>query len=174
MQDIRWKQRFENFDRAVALLRGSFEKGVDNLSDLEKEGAVRRFEFAFELAWKTLKDYLGFSGIVVKPATPREVIKEAYAVNILADGQVWTNMLEHRNQLSHMYDEAVFDDAVRPSLPAAHAWLAPFPPGIIRKSLPSAVSPGAGRRATDTTKSMFRLPTTASAGFICRGRCRAF
>src|SRR5580658_943188 len=53
--------------------------------------------------------------------------------------------------------------APAPSLPAAQAWLAPLPPGIIWKSRPSTVSPGTGRRSTDTTKSMFRLPTTTSA-----------
>ena len=56
--------------------------------------------------------------------------------------------------------------APAPSLPAAQAWLAPLPPGIIWKSRPSTVSPGTGRRSTDTTKSMFRLPTTTRAGII--------
>src|ERR1019366_3205068 len=56
--------------------------------------------------------------------------------------------------------------APAPNLPAAQAWLAPLPPGIIRKSLPSTVSPGTGRRSTDTTKSMFRLPTTTRAVII--------
>jgi len=55
---IRWRQRFENFERAFLLLREAFEKDPAAMSDLEKEGAIQRFEYTFELAWKTLKDYL--------------------------------------------------------------------------------------------------------------------
>src|ERR1039457_1948637 len=62
--------------------------------------------------------------------------------------------------------------APAPSLPAAQAWLAPLPPGIIWKSRPSTVSPGTGRRSTDTTKSMFRLPTTTRAGIILPSSCK--
>lgn len=43
-QDIRWKQRFQNFDRAMALLRDALHLGLDNLSPLEKEGMIQRFE----------------------------------------------------------------------------------------------------------------------------------
>lgn len=111
-QDIRWKQRFQNFDRAVVLLREPFERDVTTLSNLEKEGTIQRFEFTVELAWKTLKDYLEYEGQVIDPVTPRNVIKEAFAARILSEGQVWIDMLNHRNLLSHTYDEATFDTAV--------------------------------------------------------------
>lgn len=112
MQDIRWKQRFKNFDRAFVLLREVWERGMDSLTQLEKEGAIQRFEFAFELAWKTLKDYLEEQGVVFKEATPRKVIKEAFAVGILEDGQVWMDILHHRNLLTHKYDFKTFDEAL--------------------------------------------------------------
>jgi nucleotidyltransferase substrate binding protein (TIGR01987 family) len=99
--DIRWKQRFDNFDRAFVLLREVCDRGVTSLSQLEKEGAIQRFEVAFELAWKTLKDYLEESGMVVNPVTPRNVIKEAFAAKLLEDAQVWIDMMLHRNLLSH-------------------------------------------------------------------------
>ncbi len=107
--DIRWKQRFDNFDRAFVLLREVCDRGVDSLSQLEKEGAIQRFEVAFELAWKTLKDYLEDSGVVVNPLTPRNVIKEAFAAKLLEDAQVWIDMMLHRNLLSHTYDIKVFE-----------------------------------------------------------------
>ncbi|HYN22235.1 MAG TPA: nucleotidyltransferase substrate binding protein, partial [Thermoanaerobaculia bacterium] len=66
-QDIRWKQRFQNFDQAVVLLREPFERDVTTLSNLEKEGTIQRFEFTVELAWKTLKDYLEYEGQVISP-----------------------------------------------------------------------------------------------------------
>ena len=56
-QDTRWKQRLQNFVKAVALLHEPIDRGVENLSDLEKGGTIKRFEIAFELSWKTLKDF---------------------------------------------------------------------------------------------------------------------
>lgn len=111
--DIRWKQRFDNFDRAFVLLREVCDRGIDSLSQLEKEGAIQRFEVAFELVWKTLKDYLEENGIVVNPVTPRNVIKEAFAAKLLDDAQVWIDMMLHRNLLSHTYDNTVFEAVLR-------------------------------------------------------------
>lgn len=110
--DVRWQQRFQNFDRAVVLLREPIERDVTTLSNLEKEGTIQRFEFAVELAWKTLKDYMESEGKILAPVTPRNVIKEAFAARIISDGQVWIDMLDHRNLLAHTYDEATFDKAV--------------------------------------------------------------
>jgi nucleotidyltransferase substrate binding protein (TIGR01987 family) len=129
-QDVRWKQRFHNFDRAVVLLREPVARGVTTLSSLEKEGTVQRFEFAVELAWKTLKDFLENEGRIIAPVTPRNVIKEAFAARILGDGQVWIDMLDHRNLLTHTYDAVEFDKAVLAirdrylaAFESLHAWL---------------------------------------------------
>lgn len=110
--DIRWKQRFQNFDRAFVLLRDALENGPDALNQLEKEGVIQRFEFSFELAWKTLKDFMEQDGFVFATITPRQVLKDAFAAKILADGQVWIDMLDHRNLLSHTYNLAKFEEAV--------------------------------------------------------------
>ncbi len=66
--DVRWKQRFQNFDRAFVLLREALERGPAALSPLEKEGVIQRFEYSFELAWKTLKDFFGSGGTRDYPA----------------------------------------------------------------------------------------------------------
>lgn len=111
--DIRWKQRFQNFDRAFVLLRDALENGPDCLNQLEKEGVIQRFEFSFELAWKTLKDYMEEDGFVFATITPRQVLKDAFAAKILKDGQVWIDMLDHRNLLSHTYNLVKFEEAVK-------------------------------------------------------------
>jgi nucleotidyltransferase substrate binding protein (TIGR01987 family) len=82
-------------------LREVYERKLDSLSRLEKEGAIQRFEVAFELAWKTIKDYLEESGVVVDPVTPRNVIKEAFTARLLDEADVWIDMMLHRNLLSH-------------------------------------------------------------------------
>jgi nucleotidyltransferase substrate binding protein (TIGR01987 family) len=110
--DIRWKQRFQNFDRAFVLLRDALEKGPGALNQLEKEGVIQRFEYSFELAWKTLKDYLEEGGLVFATVTPRQVLKDAFAAKVVSDGQVWIDMLDHRNLLSHTYNFASFEKAV--------------------------------------------------------------
>ena len=128
--DIRWKQRFQNFDRAFVLLRQALERGPAVLSLLEKEGVIQRFEYSFELAWKTLKDYLEEGGLVISPVTPRQVLKDAFAAKVIADGQVWIDMLDHRNLLSHKYDSAIFEQAADaiasrylPAMAALHEFL---------------------------------------------------
>jgi nucleotidyltransferase substrate binding protein (TIGR01987 family) len=110
-QDIRWYQRFENFEKAVSLLREALLR-MESLTILEKEGAIQRFEISVELAWKTLKDYLQANGIVVSPGTPKQTIKEAFAIEIIRDGQTWIDMLDLRNLLSHTYNEVVFETAI--------------------------------------------------------------
>jgi len=110
--DIRWKQRFQNFDRAYVLLRDALEDGPDSLNQLEKEGVIQRFEFSFELAWKTLKDFMEYDGFVFATITPRQVLKDAFAAKILPGGQVWIDMLDHRNLLSHTYNLTKFEEAV--------------------------------------------------------------
>jgi nucleotidyltransferase substrate binding protein (TIGR01987 family) len=127
--DVRWRQRFQNFDRAFVLLREALECGPNGLSPLEKEGTVHRFEYCFELAWKTLKDYLMESGVTISPVTPRQVIKDAFAAKLVDDGQLWMDMLVERNLLAHTYDKTVFDQAVEaiharflPALESIHGW----------------------------------------------------
>ena len=94
------------------LLRDAMEKGPSALNQLEKEGVIQRFEYCFELAWKTVKDYLEEGGLVFATVTPRQVLKDAFAARLLADGQVWIDMLDHRNLLSHTYNLASFEKAV--------------------------------------------------------------
>lgn len=55
-KDIRWIQRLDNFQKAVNLLLEVQSMDLDELSQLEKEGIVQRFEYTLELGWKTLKD----------------------------------------------------------------------------------------------------------------------
>lgn len=111
--DIRWKQRFANLDQAYELLEEALRRGIGSLNQLEKEGLTQRFEYTFELAWKTLKDYLEESGIQLSIVTPREVLKEAFAANVISDGAQWIRMLDHRNLLSHTYDVKRFELAIQ-------------------------------------------------------------
>jgi nucleotidyltransferase substrate binding protein (TIGR01987 family) len=110
--DIRWQQRLTNFERALRLLREAMAEGPEALNQLEKEGVIQRFEYCFELAWKTVKDYMEASGVVFDVVMPRQVIKDAFAAKVLNDGATWIAMLDHRNLLSHTYNPVVIEQAV--------------------------------------------------------------
>lgn len=111
MNDIRWRQRFQNYDKAFLLLKTAFEgREPDSFSDLEKEGLVQRFEYSFELGWKVMKDVLEYNGVEIeKPIGPRSVIKAAFASGLVDEGQVWIDMMLHCNFLSHTYDSKEFE-----------------------------------------------------------------
>ncbi|MBU2454395.1 MAG: nucleotidyltransferase substrate binding protein [Proteobacteria bacterium] len=110
IEDIRWKQRFENFKNAYKQFSDAVSC-VDQLSVLEKEGMIQRFEYTFELAWKTLKDFLEAQN--VDAAYPRQVIKKAFEYEIIEDGETWLEMLEQRNLMAHTYSEEIFIKAVQ-------------------------------------------------------------
>ena len=98
----RWQYRFRNFSRAYSLLRQAFNRDMDELNDLEKEGIIQRFEYTFELSWNTLKDRLEYDGVLMESVTPRNVIRTATAAGLIVDGQTWIDMLEDRRNTSHL------------------------------------------------------------------------
>ena len=106
----RWVYRFDNYKHAYLLLREAIETLESRqLTQLEKEGVIQRFEYTWELAWKVLKDYLEQSGVVLDNVTPASVIKAAFAAKVIADGELWMQALDARNRMSHTYDLKVFE-----------------------------------------------------------------
>lgn len=100
-QDIRWQQRFENFEKAYLLL----EQGaaITHPSEIERAGMIQFFEMSFELAWKLLKDYLESEGYSIK--SPRQAIKQAVQAEIIVNGHQWLEALQDRNLTVHTYHE---------------------------------------------------------------------
>lgn len=109
-KEIRWRQRFQNFKKAYSQFHSAVII-IDELSDLEKEGVIQRFEYTFELAWKTLKDYM--ESQEVEAGFPREVIKKAFHYGLIEDGEIWMDMLEKRNLMAHTYNEERFKLALK-------------------------------------------------------------
>lgn len=101
MEDIRYKQRFENFENAFLKLKSALE--IDEPSEIEKAGVIQYFEITFELAWKLLKDYLGYLGYDVK--SPRDSIKRAFNLELISNGEQWLNALVDRNLTVHTYNQ---------------------------------------------------------------------
>jgi len=92
----------EKLNKAFLKLR----EGIESAStELEKDGVIQRFEFTFELLWKTLKIILEYKGIEVR--SPRSAIKEAFKAGLIEDDEILLDMLEDRNLSSHIYSEEV-------------------------------------------------------------------
>jgi nucleotidyltransferase substrate binding protein (TIGR01987 family) len=109
-EDTRWKQRFQNYKKALATLINAVElASARELTDLEKQGTIQGFEFTFELAWNVMKDYLeseGITGIIGS----KGAVRNAFAKGLIADGQAWMDMIRDRNLASHSYDEETAED----------------------------------------------------------------
>ena len=107
----RWVQRFRNFDGALMRLREGIEMVSDEpeVHSIVKEGLIQRFEFTFELAWKTLKDYLVFRKVTLDRSAAADVIKTAFAAGYLQDGETWMDALDARNEMSHVYRQQSFE-----------------------------------------------------------------
>jgi len=100
-KEIRWRQRFENFEKSYLLLKQSME--IESPSVVERAGLIQFFEITVELSWKLLKDYLESQD--VNPKFPRDVIKEAFRYELIEDGDAWMTMLGDRNLTVHTYNE---------------------------------------------------------------------
>ena len=112
-EDIRWKQRFENYKKALATLKNAVElMQTRELTDLEKQGMIKGFEFTFEMAWNVMKDYLeeqGITGIIGS----KGAIRHAFNKDLIEEGQIWMDMIEGRNIAAHTYDEEKADKLLK-------------------------------------------------------------
>ena len=109
-QDVRWIQRFNNFSKALNQLTKFIEKG--SLNEFEQQGLIQSFEYTYELAWLTLKDYFEAQG-ETNISGSRDAFRLATKRGIIVDGDNWMNMIESRSLTSHTYDELVADNVIQ-------------------------------------------------------------
>jgi nucleotidyltransferase substrate binding protein (TIGR01987 family) len=110
--DIRWKQRFNNFILAYR----EFDEAVElanskELSKLENQGLIQSFEYTHELAWNVLKDFLeeqGFTNLIGS----KDATREAFKQGLVDDGEIWMDMIKSRNLTSHTYDKELANEII--------------------------------------------------------------
>lgn len=95
--------KLDNFSNAVLRLKEGVLK-YNEADDLYRDGLVQRFEFTFELAWKTLKSVFEGEGLIGL-TSPKTVLKEAFSAGLITDEELWLAMLTDRNLTSHVYNE---------------------------------------------------------------------
>ncbi len=106
-KDVRWKQRFQNYEKAYLSLMESAEALVQEPDNrFIQDSLIQRYEYTIELAWKTMKDYLeelGFVGVT----SPKKVVRKAYQEGIITEADKWIAALNDRNRTSHAYEETM-------------------------------------------------------------------
>ena len=101
------KIKFEKFQKALLSLEAIYLKPTqEDRSNID--ATIQRFEFTFELGWKFLKDYFFERGVELN--YPKEILQEAFNVNLIDNENVWIKMLKDRNMTSHTYDQKLADE----------------------------------------------------------------
>lgn len=111
-QDIRWKQRFQNYEKAFQRLSRAINvvKATPD-DDLLQSGLVQTYEYTFELAWKTLKDYLELEGFILR--SPRETIRQGFQSGYITNAEDWLQALSDRNLTVHIYDDEIISRVLK-------------------------------------------------------------
>ena len=120
-QDIRWEQRFSNFEKALQkldlavkyirqnILTADGENMDRTLDEMIREGLIQRFEYTHELAWNVMKDYAEYQGNP-NVGGSRDATREAFELKLISNGSVWMDMILSRNQTSHTYNEQIAEE----------------------------------------------------------------
>ena len=106
-EDIRWIQRFNNFKKALGQLTKFIEKG--ELNELEKQGLIQAFEYTYELAWNTIKDYFKGQG-ETDIYGHRDAFRLAFRRGLIENGKTWMDMIKSRMLTTHTYNEDLADE----------------------------------------------------------------
>jgi nucleotidyltransferase substrate binding protein (TIGR01987 family) len=113
MPDVRWKQRFDDYVRALQTLRRAVDLSKQReLSELEQQGLIQGFEFTHELGWNVLKDYLEAQGVLGIIGS-KNATREAFKNGLITDGEAWMDMIKARNLTSNTYNTAIAEEIVK-------------------------------------------------------------
>jgi nucleotidyltransferase substrate binding protein (TIGR01987 family) len=106
-KDIRWIQRFANFNKALSQLSRFVEKG--ELNEFEIQGLIQCFEYNYELAWNVIKDFYESQGETEIQGS-RDAIRLAFNRGLIEAGDVWMKMVKSRTLTSHTYNEEIAEE----------------------------------------------------------------
>ena len=118
MEDIRWKQRFSNYQKALQRLKDNIEYFSTFLAenttpaDILKQGLIQSFEFTHELAWNVMKDYAIYQGNSEIKGS-RDAVRYSAQVGLSSDGFGWMEMIQSRNSSSHTYNEDTANEILK-------------------------------------------------------------
>jgi nucleotidyltransferase substrate binding protein (TIGR01987 family) len=124
-KDIRWEQRFSNYNKALKKLSEAIDFVKKNPQEelpgeILKEGIIQRFEYTHELAWNVMKDFLLEIGDVTLYGS-KDASREAFKTELITDGDVWMEMIKSRNKTTHTYNKETAQEIYLKILNEYHA-----------------------------------------------------
>ncbi len=110
----RFEASRKQYQKAVARLDEILQK---EKNEINRDAAIKRFEFTFDLSWKAVKAFLEEEkGIIC--LSPKECLREAYRQALIEYEDLWLAMTDWRNQSVHRYSEEFASDLYK-KLPEA-------------------------------------------------------
>ena len=128
-KDIRWEQRFSNYQKAIKKLSSAVEVVQEDTEgflpiekqrqEILKEGLIQRFEYTHQLAWNVMKDYAEYQGNSEIQGS-RDATREAFKMGLIANPESWMDMIKSRNETSHTYNEETAEEIIQKIITIYH------------------------------------------------------
>lgn len=111
--ELRWKQRFQNFEKAYKTLNRALDRfEAEPEDEMLQMALVQTFEFTFELSWNTMKDYLENEGFD-EVKNSKQIIRTAFRAELIYDAEKWMDAIQKRNLASHTYNQSILEETVK-------------------------------------------------------------
>ncbi|MFH2032759.1 MAG: nucleotidyltransferase substrate binding protein [Bacteroidota bacterium] len=111
--ELRWKQRFQNFEKAYKTLNRALDRfEAEPEDEMLQMALVQTFEFTFELSWNTMKDYLENEGFD-EVKNSKQTIRTAFRAELIYDAEKWMDVIQKRNLASHTYNQSILEETVK-------------------------------------------------------------
>lgn len=108
----KWLDRLNTFKNAIRRLAEVIDLSNERkLNQFEYDSLIKRFEFSFEMAWKLMMSYEKDNGVAELHGS-KDVVRQAYRMSIITNGEAWLEMIDDRNKTSHLYDEEMASDVI--------------------------------------------------------------
>lgn len=101
-------EKVNQFEKALKSLKEAMDI---EYSDIVRDSVIKRFEYTFDLAWKSIKNFLfDIHGIVCN--SPKQCIRKLYGLEYLNedDTELFIKMVDDRNSIVHTYLESLADE----------------------------------------------------------------
>lgn len=73
-------------------------------TDIIRDSLIQRFEFTYELAWKSMFFWMKDQGEQV-PEMQKPIIQAAFRCALISDPALWEDIKDERDETSHTYNE---------------------------------------------------------------------
>lgn len=108
----KWYERLDIYKNAIDRLTEVVALNKQrSLNQFERDSLIKRFEFSYEMAWKLMMSYEKENGIF-EILGSKDVIRQAFKLSLVNNGEAWLEMVETRNRTSHLYDEEMATDVM--------------------------------------------------------------